>query len=273
MKHSRHLAALVLTFLLSACATHLQQSGPIVPVPAAYTVKKGDTLSTIARHYTLDPTRIAELNALSPPYILPVGRVLQLPNHHGDPDSMAVEQVPPEPPVSDTPLVPRAVESTPLGPPPKPGRVDASSPTALAPQPEAPPPPTSASDGTALPALLWPVKGEVVSGFGPKVGGLKNDGINIAAAEGTPVKAAAPGTVAYAGDELKGFGNLILIRHEDGWVTAYAHLASMVVKKGDAVRAGQHIGAVGQTGSIDSPQLHFELRHGKEAVDPSGKLG
>jgi murein DD-endopeptidase MepM/ murein hydrolase activator NlpD len=258
--------------LLSACATHLQQSGPIVPVPPAYTVKKGDTLSTIAKHYMLDPLRIAELNALDPPYALPVGRVLQLPNHHGDPDTMALAQVPPEPPVSDTPLVPRAVESAPLGPPPKAGMVDTSSPTALAPPPEAPPPPTTASDGTALPALLWPVKGEIVSSFGPKEGGLKNDGINIAAAEGTPVKAAASGTVAYAGDELKGFGNLILIRHDDGWVTAYAHLASMSVKKDQAVRAGQQIGTVGQTGTIDSPQLHFELRHGKEAVDPSGKL-
>ena len=86
-------------------------------------------------------------------------------------------------------------------------------------------------------------------------------------------KAAAAGTVAYAGNDLKGFGNLVLIRHSDGWITAYAHLASMTVAKGDEVNAAQVIGAVGQTGSVDSPQLHFELRHGKEAVDPTGKLG
>ena len=119
---------------------------------------------------------------------------------------------------------------------------------------------------------MWPVHGSIASGFGPKPGGLHNDGINIAAPEGTPVVAAQAGTVAYAGNELKGFGNLILIRHANGWVTAYAHLASMSVKKGDAVKAGQGIGAVGQTGTIDSPQLHFELRHGKDAVDPTGKL-
>jgi murein DD-endopeptidase MepM/ murein hydrolase activator NlpD len=132
---------------------------------------------------------------------------------------------------------------------------------------EKPPEPTASASG-----FTWPLKGEIVSSFGPKVGGLHNDGINIAAAEGTPVKAAAAGTVAYAGDDLKGFGNLVLIRHSDGWITAYAHLATMNVTKGDEVNAAQTIGTVGQTGSVDSPQLHFELRHGKEAIDPTGKL-
>lgn len=114
----------------------------------------------------------------------------------------------------------------------------------------------------------WPVVGRILSGYGPKAGGEHNDGINIAVPAGTPVRAAEEGTVVYSDNELKGFGNLILIRHKDRWMTAYAHLDRMAVKSGDKVARGQTIGTVGSTGSVDKPQLHFEVRRGTEALNP-----
>jgi murein DD-endopeptidase MepM/ murein hydrolase activator NlpD len=126
-------------------------------------------------------------------------------------------------------------------------------------------PPVPPRAGTKF---MMPVKGPIISGYGPKADGLYNDGINIKAPAGTPVKAADNGVVVYAGDELKGFGNLILVRHADRWVTAYAHMGSMKVTKGDIVKRGQSIGTVGSTGSVDSPQLHFETRRGTEALNP-----
>ncbi len=122
-------------------------------------------------------------------------------------------------------------------------------------------------------AFLLPVQGRIVSDFGPKSGGLHNDGINIAAPRGTPILATADGEIAYAGDGLPGFGNLILIRHADGWTSAYAHADSMAVKRGDEVQRGQEIGRVGSTGSVSEPQLHFELRKQDKAVDPTPLLG
>jgi murein DD-endopeptidase MepM/ murein hydrolase activator NlpD len=116
------------------------------------------------------------------------------------------------------------------------------------------------------------VKGDVIGHFGPDASGQKNDGINIAAAAGTPVAAAEAGTVIYAGNELPAFGNLVMIRHAGGWVTAYGHLASIAVQRGAAVTRGETLGAVGQTGSVGSPQLHFEIRQGSQPVDPAPYL-
>jgi murein DD-endopeptidase MepM/ murein hydrolase activator NlpD len=121
--------------------------------------------------------------------------------------------------------------------------------------------------------FLWPVNGKIVSPFGPKDGGLHNDGINIAAPLGTPIHASDNGVVVYAGNELRGFGNLLLVRHADGWVSAYAHCDALLVKRGDNVKRGQVIARVGQSGNVTSPQLHFELRKGAEAVDPLPQLG
>lgn len=120
--------------------------------------------------------------------------------------------------------------------------------------------------------FLWPVTGPILSEFGPKDGGLHNDGINIGAPRGTPVVAADGGEVAYSGNELRGFGNLLLIRHADGWVTAYAHLDTVLVERGHTVKRGDKIGTVGQTGNVRSPQLHFEIRRGSRAIDPREHL-
>lgn len=117
--------------------------------------------------------------------------------------------------------------------------------------------------------LRWPVVGKVVGGFGPRPDGTHNDGVNLAAPMGTDVHAAESGVVAYAGDELKGYGNLVLVRHDNGWVTAYAHADEILVKRGDRINRGQVIAKVGRTGEVDQPQLHFELRQGQKPVDPA----
>jgi len=116
--------------------------------------------------------------------------------------------------------------------------------------------------------FVWPAQGKVISKFGTTSDGLRNDGINISAPAGAPVMAAADGTVAYAGNQLRGFGNLVLIRHSNGLITAYAHNQSLLVQKGDKVKRGAVIARVGQTGNVAKPQLHFEIRKGEEPVDP-----
>ena len=124
----------------------------------------------------------------------------------------------------------------------------------------APPPPAG--------GFIWPAEGRVLSSFGSKEGGLHNDGINIAVPEGTPVRAAQSGVVAYVGNELKGYGNLVLVRHADGWMTAYAHNGKILAKRGDKVVKGQTIALSGQSGSVSTPQIHFEVRKGTKPVDP-----
>ncbi|MET1415561.1 peptidoglycan DD-metalloendopeptidase family protein [Roseibium sp. HPY-6] len=114
----------------------------------------------------------------------------------------------------------------------------------------------------------WPVRGRIISDFGTKPGGGKNEGVNLAVPEGTPVKAADAGTVIYSGNELKGYGNLVLVRHSEGWVSAYAHNSELKVKRGDKIRRGDVVGLAGATGSVNQPQVHFELRKGNKPVDP-----
>lgn len=120
--------------------------------------------------------------------------------------------------------------------------------------------------------LRWPASGKVIAGFGGRPDGTHNDGINLSVPLGTDVHAAESGVVAYAGSELKGYGNLILVRHDNGWVTAYAHNDELLVKRGDKVRRGQVISKAGKTGTVDQPQVHFELRQGSKPVDPTPYL-
>ena len=138
--------------------------------------------------------------------------------------------------------------------------------------------PTEAVTKTAeaagsMPSFRWPVKGRIIAAFGSKSNGGQNDGINLAVPEGTPIKAADDGTVAYAGNELKGYGNLVLIRHANGFVSAYANASELLVKRGDTIKRGQVIAHAGQTGNVTSPQLHFEIRKGSAPVDPTKYLG
>lgn len=192
------------------------------------------------------------------------------------PDPKPAEVKAPETKLAAVPGLP-APSASPGGPtpeqiaavvaPPSPAEVKPAQPTPTLGTAVPPPPPRSAT------GFILPVQGRIISAFGPQAGGLSNDGINIAAPKGTPVVAAEHGTVVYAGNELRGFGNMLLVRHADGWLTAYAHLDQMVVTRGARVTRGQHIGNVGMTGNVTSPQLHFEVRQGKQPVDPEKQLG
>lgn len=141
----------------------------------------------------------------------------------------------------------------------------AAAPQAAAPAAELPKDANAATPGN--PEFRWPVKGRIIQSFG-----RNSDGINISVPEGTEVKAAEDGVVAYAGNELKGYGNLVLIRHANGYVTAYGHAKQLDVKKGETVRRGQTIGTAGQTGNVTSPQVLFEVRKGAAPVDPTRYL-
>jgi len=118
------------------------------------------------------------------------------------------------------------------------------------------------------PRCDWPVRGKVITSYGAKTNGKANEGINLSVPEGTPVRTAEDGVVGYSGNEVKSYGNLVLVRHSNGYVTAYAHAREVLVKRGDAIKRGQIIAKSGQSGEVGSPQLHFEIRKGSSPVDP-----
>jgi murein DD-endopeptidase MepM/ murein hydrolase activator NlpD len=214
----------------------------VLPREDTHRVTKGEDLFTIAAARGIDPYLLAAENGLTRPFAVREGQILRLPAKAG-PQPATAPKSPAERDVPDTEVagLPQA-------------------PSAAKPQP------------AADESFIWPVQGRVISAFGAKGDGLHNDGINIAARAGTPVRAVAAGTVAYAGNELRGFGNLVLIKHADGWVSAYAHNEALLVNRGEKVRQGQVIARVGSTGGVGEAQLHFELRRGKTAVDPAKYL-
>lgn len=259
------------------------------PPPAAagtVVVQPGQSLARIAREHHLTWPALAAANHLSPPYRVEPGERLVLPPagaHAAAP--VAVAALPPRPPAAAAPGKPRPLaakaEKKPAAKPPPRAialdRLHAGQPAARAiPLDEAGSRPAALHEATAAPRrgdFLWPVRGAIVEGFGAGPDGTRNEGINIAAPRGAPVKAADGGVVAYVGNELRGYGNLVLIKHPQGWITAYAHLGSVLVRRGEAVRRGQVIARVGASGDVRKPQLHFELRRGKKAVDPRPLLG
>jgi murein DD-endopeptidase MepM/ murein hydrolase activator NlpD len=184
------------------------------------------------------------------------------------------------PPVALTPPVaaPPSRTTDTLSPPPATGAVPAPPPATAPTVPKAPAAPGPMASAALPPAphsagtFLWPVRGRVLESYGAGPDGTHNDGINIAAPRGAAVQATDAGVVAYAGDELRGYGNLILVKHAGGWISAYAHCDLMLVKAGQKVARGQVIARVGSTGNVSEPQLHFELRRGKHTVDPRDYL-
>ncbi len=216
-----------------------------------YAVRQGDTLYSISRASGVSVDAIASANRLRAPYALDVGQRLLVPQAPAG--ALQVATAEPKAPV------PTRQTTTPV----------AEDVGKIARDVSYTPPPTT----TASTMFAWPVRGKVVSEYGSGNLGRRNDGVNIAAPVGAPVRAAADGTVAYRGSELDGFGNLLLIKHADGFVTAYAHNDAMIVKKGDQVRKGQVIAKVGQTGAVTTPQLHFEIRQELKTVDPVALLG
>jgi murein DD-endopeptidase MepM/ murein hydrolase activator NlpD len=215
-------------------------------------VAPGETLFSLGRKYGVKPYAIADLNRLPHNAGLSVGQDIRIPGGSGGAvaKSLAEEEADETAPVktAETGETPSAEPTLSL-----------KSQDRIAEQ--------SAPD-PASPGFRWPVKGKIISAYGPKSAGGRNEGINIAVPEGTSVRAAESGVVAYAGSELKGYGNLVLIRHEGGWVTAYAHAKELFVKRGDTVKRGDVIAKAGDTGSVSSPQLHFEIRKGATAMDP-----
>ncbi len=216
-----------------------------LPSPRFHRVMRGDTLYRISRQYGVAMSKLASLNDLKPPYKIIVGRSLRLP---GAIEANLVQNAD----MATQDGVANASKRRPKSRPKK----------SVALLPKLPKPPKARGE------FVWPVEGRLISRFGTKGKGLHNDGINLAAPRGAPVQAAQAGVVAYAGNELRGFGNLVLIRHDKGLMSAYAHNEALLVKSGDTVRRGQTIARVGSSGSVDRPQLHFEIRRGREAVNP-----
>ncbi len=216
-----------------------------LPTSTYHLVSRGDTLYSISRHYNVDIATLKKINGLSYPYTLAVGQKIML---QGNSRSAA--------PAASRSSTPKRKYTA--------GTAAKKTTTSASRQTRS----TYTVAKNRKSKFSWPVQGTVVSKFGTIGKGRANDGINIKAARGTAVKAADAGTVAYAGNELKGFGNLILVRHNDGWITAYAHNDRLLVKKGQKVRRGEKIATVGATGGVNSPQLHFEIRAGKKAVNP-----
>jgi len=225
-----------------------------------HVVAGGETLYSLGRKYGVSPFAIADANGLPNDAMLTAGQKVKIPAG----GATAAKQAPA--PKLETA---EATETAETGTEevvevPAPETVSTSTGDVAEGQPAAKP--AAVSDGAS--GMRWPVRGKIISGFGPKANGLKNEGINIAVPEGTSIRAAESGVVAYAGNELKGYGNLVLIRHDNGYVTAYAHAKELFVKRGDTVKRGDVIAKAGQTGSVSSPQLHFEVRKGATALDP-----
>ncbi len=239
-----------------------------LPRGTQHTVAPGDTLYSIAQRYDAVMYELARLNGIDAPYTVRIGEVLVIP---ADGDAPASQPVAKAAPRADTASAP----AKPAKPPRQMARASVPGSSGgdvnVVPprKPPAPVPPPAARTGRGF---VWPVRGPLMSNFGTKTGGLRNDGINIIAPAGTPVVAAENGVVAYAGNEIRGFGNLLLIKHADGYVTAYAHNRDLLVKRGQRVKRGQKIATVGQTGSVNRPQLHFEIRKGRRPRNPEDYL-
>jgi murein DD-endopeptidase MepM/ murein hydrolase activator NlpD len=232
----------------------------MVSAPSVHVVNPGETLAGIARRNHVTVAEIARANNIDPSAKLKLGARLNVPNKNA--------AVAPQLAAAPAPAVttaPAAATKVVAAVPQQSVRLAQANP----PPEEAAEAPVKSSEATgALPTFRWPVRGKVITGYGAKTNGKSNDGINLAVPEGTPIKAAEDGVVAYSGNELKGYGNLVLVRHSNGYVTAYAHASELLVKRGDTIKRGQVIAKSGQSGEVGSPQLHFEIRKGSSPVDP-----
>jgi murein DD-endopeptidase MepM/ murein hydrolase activator NlpD len=233
--------------------------------PITHTILAGDTVFSLSLRYGVDMRTLVSINSLRPPYQVKPGDEIMIPGRErSEKDfeynvktikSSSAKSVPfPRWRPSRKKLINQPANET--------------FPVSNVRKRNSLPSPEARSSGR----FLWPAKGRIISNFGPRLGGLHNDGINIAAPLGTPIFAAENGVVAYVGNGLKGFGNLILLKHAEGWTTAYAHTDKTLVKRGTHVKRGEKIGTVGKTGGVSKPQLHFEVRKGARAIDPKKEL-
>ena len=233
-----------------AAAIHAANSG-------VHVVAAGDTLGKISHRYHKPVNEIAKANNIQPTATLNVGDRLIIPGAQ----TSEVKVNAPAPAAQQKTVVASAA-------PKEPEPVQSAA--VVAPTDALDKEATKLAEGNgAVPKFRWPANGRVIAGYGATPNGQQNDGINISLPENTPVKAAEDGVVAYAGNELKGYGNLVLVRHPNGYVTAYAHAKELLVKRGDQVKRGQVIARSGQTGNVNTPQLHFEIRKGSSPLDPT----
>ncbi len=239
---------------------------PVATASTVHVVNRGDTLHSIARHNHVPVGQLAKANNLDTSAKLSIGMRLTVPGSKGATAQPAPAPAAPAQQVAA--LTPPATRAVTPAAPQQSARL-AQSNVQVEEKPAEPAAAAKPSETTsALPSFRWPVRGKVITGYGAKTNGKANDGINLAVPEGTPVKAAEDGIVAYSGNELKGYGNLILVRHSNGYVTAYAHASELLVRRGDSIKRGQIIAKSGQSGEVGSPQLHFEIRKGSSPVDP-----
>ncbi len=254
-------------FIPTGAAKPAPQAAPSTPVAVApgentYKVEPGDTLNSISQKLGVSPKALVDRNNVRP-HQLQIGQMLVVPIADG-----AVAQ---DSGSAESPSV-RTVKTTTITAP----GASPSAETANA-SPEVTGDQSQLARVDQLPSpdpmsgnsFRWPVKGRIISGFGTRSDGSHNDGINVSVPQGTSVMAAENGVVAYSGNELKGYGNLVLVRHANNWVSAYAHNDELLVKRGDKVRRGQVIAKAGASGSVSQPQVHFELRKGSRPVDPT----
>mgnify|MGYP003625522350 FL=1 len=239
-----------------------------LPRGRQHRVTQGDTLYAIAQQYDVGVYEVARINDVDPPYTIKLGEILVIPEGEAPRQALKSASVASAPKSAPQPTAkvpePRQMARAP--------KVAADAGTIAMVPPKKPPVPVPPPPKRAGKGFVWPVQGPLLSSFGAKDGGLRNDGINIKAARGTPVRAAENGVVAYAGNEIRGFGNLLLIKHAGGYITAYAHNDRLLVTRGQRVGRGDKIATVGATGSVNSPQLHFEVRKGRRPQDPKKYL-
>ncbi len=238
-----------------------------LPPPLEHKVGERDTLYGIARIYGVPVSQLVRNNGLKQPYTLKIGQVVRIPSSRLRQEQQPVKRV------AKASAAERGALSS-ASPSSRKEDIAVSPVLSLreASGQNAPQAVTTLRE-SARPGFVWPVRGKVISSYGAKAGGLYNEGINIAAPRGTPVASAADGVVAYVGNDLASYGNLVLIRHGGGIVSAYAHMDSVTVSKGSRIYKGQTIGTVGTSGTVSNAQLHFEIRKGTETLDPLQFLG
>jgi murein DD-endopeptidase MepM/ murein hydrolase activator NlpD len=252
---------------------------PALPKGGEHIVKHGESLDSIARMYGIPRNKLEAANHMRSDAMLKPGQKLEIPliggRHVAEAAPGTTQAIMPAPAAQPTPAVKSNLVA--VTPAKTPEQKVASAPAATDPgimvaQEPKPTLDSPRADPKAPPSFRWPVRGRVIEAFGANLNGSRNDGINLAVPEGTSVKSAEDGEVIYSGNELKGYGNVVLIKHADGWVTVYAHASDLLVNKGDKVTRGQIIARAGATGSVTQPQLHFELRKGQKPVDPKTYL-